>query len=270
MQLLKRQFESFGEANYWIAGLRKAIDTTYIPCGDSVEEVYASFLKIQLGRSFNHNCGFGSANLEMVFNENAMTFRYISTSGTEVTLEFCFDKDMKFKGGSVGCWLPDERVGGCHYETITQLVYDYTWSEDGEVVVPLELMSLNPKGTEFPTPTWVLDDLANRRAENNPAERDAQLLKFGYTPVAKPIGFKQVWENPEAYYQYIVRSHNSNYFILTEDSCVGDYSVSYRRLLEILAEPPKSKRERQLEEGYKEEYEDYDYDESEYTDAEES
>jgi len=38
--------------------------------------------------------------------------------------------------------------------------------------------------------------------------------------------------------------------------------------LEILAEPPKSKKERQIEE-VGEDYEDYDYDESEYTDAEE-
>lgn len=158
------------------------------------------------------------------------------------------------------------------------------------MVVPLELISLNPEGTEFPTPTWVLDDLANRRAQNNPEERDAQLLEFGYTPVAKPIGFERAWENPnpEVYYPYIVLSeqysHNSkNYFILREGSCVErDYSVSYRRLQEILAEPPKeSRRARRTRRSKSEEVvevevevEDYDYDynyeESEYTDEDES
>jgi hypothetical protein len=270
MQLLKREFDNFDGANYLVAGLSKAIDTTYIPSGGSIEEVYASFLKIQLGRSFNHNCGFGSANLEMVFNESAMTFHYSSTSGTEVFLQYCFNEQMEFKGGSVECWLPDERVGGQHYELITEFIYDHEWSKDGEVVVPQELISLNPKGTEFPTPVWVLDDLANRRAEKNPAERDAQLLEFGYTPVAKPIGFKRVWEssNPEAYYPYIVlseQSHNSkNYFILSEDSCVErDYSVSYKTLLEILAEPPKESRRSRKARAAKE-VENYDYDESEW------
>lgn len=64
-------------------------------------------------------------------------------------------------------------------------------------------------------------------------------------------------------------SNNKNYFILKDGDCVErNYSVSYRKLLEILAEPPKSKKERQIEE-VGEDYEDYDYDESEYTDAEE-
>lgn len=280
MQLLKREFDNFDGANYWVSGLSKAINTTYIPSGSSIEEVYSSFLKIQLGRSFCPSGCYSSANLEMVFNENAMTFHYSSTSGTYVFLQYCFDEDMKFKGGSVECSLPDHRVGGQHYELMTQLIYDYKWSKDGEVVVPLELMSLNPEGTEFPTPTWVLDDLANRRAQNNPEERDAQLLEFGYTPMDKPIGFERAWENsnPDAYYTCIVLSekysHNSkNYFILKDGDCVErDYSVSYRRLLEILAEPRKSKKERQLEEiGVTEEdFEDYDYDESDYTDADES
>lgn len=281
MQLLKREFDNFDGANYWVAGLSKAINTTYIPSGSTIEEVYASFLKIQLGRSFS-DCGFGSASLEMTFNEKAMTIEYSSTSGTYVFLQYCFSDRMEFKGGSVECHLPDDRVGGCHYETITQLIYEYKWSKDGEVVVPLELMSLNPEGTEFPTPSWVLDNLANCRAQNNPEERDAQLLEFGYSPVAKPIGFERAWQNsnPEVYYPYIVLSerysHNSkNYFILKDGDCMErDYSISYRRLLEILAEPPKSKRERQLEEIGTEEdfedFEDYDYDESEYTDAEES
>lgn len=252
MQLLKREFESFDGANYWVAGLSKAIDTTYIPSGDSIEAVYASFLKIQLGRTFNHNCGFGSANLDMVFNESAMTFHYSSTSGTEVFLQYCFNEQMEFKGGSVECWLPDERVGGQHYELITEFIYDHEWSKDNKVAVPQELMSLNPalSEAEFPTPVWVLDDLANRRAEKNPEERDAQLLEFGYTPVAKPIGFKRMWEssNPEAYYRYIVLSEKyshggKNYFVLKNGDCIErDFSVSYRRLLEILAEPPKESR----------------------------
>lgn len=106
MELLKRKFVSFEDANYWVAGLSEAINTTYIPSGNSIEEVYASFLKIQLGRS-NHKCGFGSANLEMVFNEDAMSFLYSSTSGTYVFLVYCFDEDMKFKGGSVECSITD-------------------------------------------------------------------------------------------------------------------------------------------------------------------
>ena len=269
MQLLKREFESFDGANYWVAGLSKAIDTTYIPSGDSIEAVYASFLKIQLGRTFNHKSGFGSANLEMTFNESAMTFHYSSTSGTEVFLQYCFNEQMEFRGGSVECWLPDERVGGQHYETITELIYEYEWSKDGEVVVPQELMSLNPalSEAEFPTPVWVLDDLANRRAEKNPEERDAQLLSFGYTPVAKPIGFKRMWEssNPEAYYRYIVLSEKcKNYFVLKNGDCIErDFSVSYRRLLEILAEPPKeSRRSRRARAA--EEVENYDSNESEW------
>lgn len=279
MQLLKREFDNFDGANYWVAGLSKAINTTYIPSGSTIEEVYACFLKIQLGRSFS-DCGFGSASLEMAFNENAMTVEYSSTSGTYVFLQYCFDNQMKFKVGRIECYLPDDRVGGCHYETITQLVYSYKWSKDGKIVVPQDLVDINPNDTEFPTPTWVLDNLANCWAEHNPDERDAQLLEFGYTPVAKPIGFERAWENanPDIYYPYIVlsekySSNNKNYFILKDGDCVErDYSVSYRRLLEILAEPPKSKRERQLEEiGVTEEdFEDYDYNESEYTDAEES
>ena len=276
MQLLKTEFDNFDGANYWLVGLSKSINTTYIPAGNSIEEVYASFLKIQLSRSFS-DCGFSSASLEMAFNEKAMTIEYSSTSGTYVFLQYCFSDKMEFKGGSIECHLPDDRVGGCHYEAITQLVYSYKWSKDGEIVVPQELVAINPSDTEFPTPTWVLDSLANCRAENNPDERDAQLLEFGYIPVPKPIGFERAWEssNPDVYYPYIVlsekySSNNKNYFILKDGDCVEkDYSVSYRRLLEILAKPPKSKKERQIEE-VGEDYEDYDYDESEHTDAEES
>ena len=275
MKLLKTEFDNFDGANYWVAGLSKAINTSYIPSGNSIEEVVANFLKIQFGRSFS-DCGFGSANLEMAFNENAMTIEYSSTSGTFVFLQYCFDNQMKFKAGTIECDLPDDRVGGCHYEAITEFIYIYKWSKNSEAVVPQELVDINPSSTEFPTPTWVLDSLANCRAENNPNERDAQLLEFGYIPVPKPIGFERAWENsnPDVYYPYIVlsekySSNNKNYFILKDGDCVErDYSVSYRRLLEILTEPPKSKKERQIEEVGEDE--DYDYDESEYTDAEES
>jgi hypothetical protein len=270
MLLLKREFESFDGANYWVAGLSKAINTTYIPSGDSIEAVYASFLKIQLGRSFCPSGCYSSANLEMAFNESALTFHYSSTSGTYVFLQYCFDEDMKFKCGSVECSLPDHRVGGSHYELITQLIYDNKWSKDGEAVVPLELMSLNPElePAEFPAPTWVFDDIANCRAQSNPEERDAQLFSFGYTPVAKPIGFERAWENSNpAYYPYIVLSekysHNSkNYFVLKDGGCVErSYSVSYRRLLEILAEPLKESRRSRRDTA---EVEDYDYDRSDY------
>jgi hypothetical protein len=132
------------------------------------------------------------------------------------------------------------------------------------------LMSLNPElePAEFPAPTWVFDDIANCRAQSNPEERDAQLFSFGYTPVAKPIGFERAWENSNpAYYPYIVLSekysHNSkNYFVLKDGGCVErSYSVSYRRLLEILAEPLKESRRSRRDTA---EVEDYDYDRSDY------
>lgn len=271
MQLLKRNFDSFDSVTFWVEGLSKAINTTLIPNGESIEEVYASFLKIQLGRRFNPNWGFGSANLEMVFNEKEVVINYISTSGTQVIVSYKFDEDMKFKCGEVECWIPDDRVkvGRCHYELITQLIYKYNWSRDGEVMVPIELRSLNPDWEvfDFPTPTWVLDELENKRARSNPEERDAQLLKFGYTPVAKPIGFSRIWSNPGAKYPYILFQGSlspEEYIILREDSFVSDFSVSYRRLLEILQEH-STEEEAKAEEVI----DDYDYDYDEYVEDEE-
>lgn len=270
MKLLNRDFDSFASANYWVKGLSKAIDTSYIPSGDSIEEVVASFLKIQLGRRFNHNCGFGSANLQMIFNEEKMTIWYASTSGTEVLLKFFFDEEMKFNGGSVECWLPDDRVGGCHYEQLTEFIYDYKWSSSGVVEVPPELISLNPdlSEAEFPTPNWVLEEQANRRASDNPAERDAQLLEYGFSPLEKIVGFTRAWKNskPDAFCPYIVlsekQSRRKNYFMLREESSVeNNFSVSYKRLLEIL----ESHRSKGAEAA---EVEEPDYDESGYTEVE--
>ena len=262
MKLVKKEFNSFEEANYFVEGLSKAINTTYLPSGSTIEEVYASFLKIQLNRTFNFNCGLGMASLEMTFNEGAMTFFYTSTSETYVFLQYAFDNEMKFKGGIIECDIPSGRVatGRCHYEAITQFIYGYNWKDE---VVPQELVAINEEslGVLYPTPNWVLENLANRQAKD---KRDAQLLELGYYPIANPIGFKKGWYSfPEAFYKHIVLSNSNNYFLLKEEDCVENtQAVSYKRLLEILAKPPKSKKERKFSVTV-EEIEEYKLEESE-------
>ena len=265
MKLVKKEFNSFEEANYFVEGLSKAINTTYLPSGSTIEEVYASFLKIQLNRTFNFNCGLGMASLEMTFNEEAMTFFYTSTSETSVFLQYAFDNEMKFKGGIIECDIPSGRVatGRCHYEAITQFIYGYNWKDE---VVPQELVAINEEslGVLYPTPNWVLENLANRQAKDKPEERDAQLLALGYYPIANPIGFKKGWYSfPEAFYKHIVLSNSNNYFLLKEEDCVENtQAVSYKRLLEILAKESRRSRRAQAAE-----VEDYDYDESDYTEV---
>jgi hypothetical protein len=247
MKLVKKLFKTVEEGRYWIDGLSKAINTTYLPCGSTIEEVIASFLKIQLSRSFN-NSSLGSAWLQMTLNEEALTFSYSSTSDTCVFIQYAFDSNMQFKVGILECDIPSERVGTgrCHYEAITHFVYG-DWKKE---VVPEELVAINEdlNVKVYPTPDWVLENLANCQAKENPAEQDAQLLALGYLPIANPIGFKKVWYSfPIAMYNHIVQSDTNKYFLLKEGESIDRIQgVSYKRLLEILKNPPKSKRQRKF------------------------
>lgn len=235
MQLLNKSFDNLQSANYTIKELNRAINTSYIPSGNTIQEVVADFTNVQLSRSFS-NCGFGSAVLEMAFNENTLTIEYTSTSNTHVFLQYEFDNDMNCIGGTIECFLPDDRAqsGRCHYETITQALYPFDW----EKVQP-ELIKLNPD-TEIPTPEWYLGKVSNFRARDNEKEIDLELESLGFTRVLPAIGFTRVWHNPSHYYQYITYSEGKSYEPFdvhangNEAVTTTEYNFSYRRLLELL------------------------------------
>jgi hypothetical protein len=160
MQLLNKTVQSFESANNLITQLNKAINTSYIPTGDNVNEVVNNFLKIQLGRSFNPYMSI-RADLTLTFNEGVMMISYTSTSGTSVLVEYKFDDSMQVKEIDLIVWIPDDRAmsGRCHYECLTEALYP-NWDK-----VQSELIEMNPN-VVLPQPEW--SKLSN--VDNEPRE----------------------------------------------------------------------------------------------------
>jgi hypothetical protein len=155
MQLLNKTVQSFESANNLITQLNKAINTSYIPTGDNVNEVVNNFLKIQLGRSFNPYMAM-RADLSLTFNEGVMMISYTSTSGTSVLVEYKFDDSMQVKEIDLIVWIPDDRAmsGRCHYECLTEALYP-NWDK-----VQSELIEMNPN-VVLPQPEWYTSKLSN-------------------------------------------------------------------------------------------------------------
>jgi len=257
MQLLNKTVESFSSANYTIAALNKAINTTYIPNGNSLTEVINNFTKIQLSRSFS-DCGFGQADLELTFNEKFLLISYSSTSGTLVSIWYKFDNNMEVTEIEISIWIPDDRAmsGRCHYECLTEALYPFNWDK-----VQPELIEMNPE-FEIPTPEWYLGKLSNFRARDNGVEIDNELMTLGFNRVIPAIGYTRVWHNPNHYYQYITYAEGRPYQpfnTLTEANESGEtnteYNFSYRRLLELLDRQKDASPVSQTND-----IEDYDYD----------
>ena len=160
MRLLNKTVQSFESANNLITQLNKAINTSYIPTGDNVNEVVNNFLKIQLGRSFNPYMSI-RADLTLTFNEGVMMISYTSTSGTSVLVEYKFDDSMQVKEIDLIVWIPDDRAmsGRCHYECLTEALYP-NWDK-----VQSELIEMNPN-VVLPQPEW--SKLSN--VDNEPRE----------------------------------------------------------------------------------------------------
>lgn len=290
MQLYNNTFDSFSSANYIIEKLNKAINTTYIPSGDNIQEVINNFTKIQLGRSFNLS-GFGKADLEMTFNEYYLRINYESTSCTSVRVRYNFDKNMDIKEIDISVWLPDDRAesGRCHYETLTQSLYGYDFlkvdweNKTAEIELPYKLFKLNNKedwdlSLSCNIPNWVYEQQSNFIAHWNPSGIANELAALGYTPVENPIGYKAAYHNPNHYIQYVVvyeKLHkvDNNYYLLhnANDTINFNGGLSYKRLLELIKstkdkQPRESRRSRRNCTTLIEQVEDYDYDESEYVD----
>ena len=287
MQLLNNTFDSFSSANYVIAQLNRAINTSYIPSGDNIQEVISNFTKIQLQRSFNPSC-YGSANLGMQFDENAVLINYSSTSGTTVCIEYKFDCDMQVESIDIGVWIPDDRAqsGRCHYEILTQELYhndflnvDWT-AKTAEIVTPSDMVKLNNDWSVSDNiPNWVDEQKSNFISYFNPDNTAAELLELGYVPVDQPIGYTAVWYSPTNYYSYVVlyeRLHpvDNNYYLLHDagSKLSREGGVSYKRLLEIIKsatdkQERRSRRsqitENEIEYDENEIEVDYEYDENE-------
>jgi hypothetical protein len=275
MRLLNKTVQSFESANNLITQLNKAINTSYIPTGDNVNEVVNNFLKIQLGRSFNPYMSI-RADLTLTFNEGVMMISYTSTSGTSVLVEYKFDDSMQVKEIQINVWIPDGRAmsGRTHYESLTREFYrndfyDVDWTAKSvQLLLPLDLPSLNNDDWSINdnVPNWVHEEISNYNAVWD--GRYLELLELGYVPVNNPIGFKLVFHNPTQYYQYIVvieKLHeiDNNYYLLEDvNSKLRNEGVSYLRLIEMI----KSAVDKQ---SRKVEVIDYEYDENVYDDGHE-
>jgi hypothetical protein len=275
MRLLNKTLTTFSDANYVITQLNKAINTSYIPTGDNVNEVVNNFLKIQLGRSFNPYMSI-RADLTLTFNEGVMMISYTSTSGTSVLVEYKFDDSMQVKEIQINVWIPDDRAmsGRTHYESLTREFYrndfyDVDWTAKSvQLLLPLDLPSLNNDDWSINdnVPNWVHEEISNYNAVWD--GRYLELLELGYVPVNNPIGFKLVFHNPTQYYQYIVvieKLHeiDNNYYLLEDvNSKLRNEGVSYLRLIEMI----KSAVDKQ---SRKVEVIDYEYDENVYDDGHE-
>lgn len=286
MQLYNNTFNSFSSVNYVIAALNRAINTSYIPSGDNINEVISNFTKIQLQRSFNPACGWGQANLGMQFNEDVVLINYSSTSGTTVSIEYKFDNEMQVEKIDISVWLPDDRAvsGRCHYETLTQELYTHKFlkvdweNEKADVELPYELLKLNDKedwNLADNIPNWVYEQQSNFIAHWNPDKVISELLELGYVPVNNVIGYKAAYCNPDHYYQYVVvyelyNQVDNNYYLFHDANDkinFNDGGLSYKRLLELV-ESTKDKEQRQSRRNRTtviedEVVEDYEYDENE-------
>ena len=275
MQLLNKTVGSFESANYVIAQLNRGINTSYIPSGDNINEVISNFTKIQLGRSFNPNGCYSSADLFMEFTENHLLISYSSTSLTSVNIWYKFDNNMELTDIEFSVWIPDDRAmsGRTHYECLTREFYEYQFikvdwtAKSAEVVVPWDMVKLNNDWLVSDNiPHWVDEKISNYNAVWNSDNTAAELLELGYVPVNNPIGFKSAFYNPNHYYQYVVvnvklNEVDNNYYLLNDagSKLWNDGGVSYLRLIEMIKsavnnEPRKSKVEV---------IEDYEYDENE-------
>ena len=271
MRLLNKTVQSFESANNLITQLNKAINTSYIPTGDNVNEVVNNFLKIQLGRSFNPYMSI-RADLTLTFNEGVMMISYTSTSGTSVLVEYKFDDSMQVKEIEVSVWIPDDRAmsGRTHYESLTREFYrndfyDVDWTAKSvELVLPLDLVSLNDDWSLTDNiPNWVVEKISNYNAVWNGY---AELLELGYVPVNNLIGFKLVFHNPSSYYQYVVvieKLHeiDNNYYLLKDVSSYHrSEGISYLRLIEIIkSSVDKQSRRSKVRSKVDEVIEDYEY-----------
>jgi hypothetical protein len=276
MRLLNKTLTTFSDANYVITQLNKAINTSYIPTGDNVNEVVNNFLKIQLGRSFNPYMSI-RADLTLTFNEGVMMISYTSTSGTSVLVEYKFDDSMQVKEIQINVWIPDDRAmsGRTHYESLTREFYrndfyDVDWTAKSvQLLLLLDLPSLNNDDWSINdnVPNWVHEEISNYNAVWD--GRYLELLELGYVPVNNPIGFKLVFHNPTQYYQYIVvieKLHeiDNNYYLLEDvNSKLRNEGVSYLRLIEMIKSAvDKQSRKVEVIEDY--EYENgIDYDDEE-------
>jgi hypothetical protein len=264
MQLLNKTVENFSSANYIIASLNRAINTTYIPSGDTIQEVINNFSKRQLQRSFDPACG-GQADLELIFNEKHLIISYSSTSGTSVGIWYIFNNNMEVEKIEVSVWIPDDRAesGRCHYECLTQELYRYDFlkvdweSHKAEIELPYSLIKLNDK-EDWDIPNWVYEQQSNFIAHWNPDKTVSELSELGYVPVNNVIGYKAAYHNPNHYIQYIVVNVNlhevdNNYYLLHDANDKINFNnggVSYLRLIEMI----KSAVNRKVE------VEDYEYD----------
>lgn len=279
MQLLNKTFSAISDANYVIAALNKAINTSYLPIGNNVTEVVNNFLKIQLGRSFNPYMST-RADLTLTFNEGVMMISYTSTSGTSVLVEYKFDDSMQVKEIEVSVWIPDDRSqpGRTHYELLTREFYrndfyDVDWTAKSvQLLLPLDLLSLNNDDWSINdnVPNWVHEEISNYNAVFD--GRYLELLELGYVPVNNPIGFKLVFHNPTQYYQYIVvieKLHeiDNNYYLLEDvNSKLRNEGVSYLRLIEMIKSAVDNELRKSRRSNLKskvDEVEDYEYDENE-------
>ena len=288
MQLYNNTIDSFGSVNYIISSLNRAINTTYIPSGETIQEVISNFTKIQLQRSFNPGCGWGQADLEMRFNERHLLVSYSSTSATSVNIWYYFNDNMEVEKIEVSVWLPDDRAqsGRCHYECLTQELYTHKFlkvdwqNEKAEIELPYDLVKLNDKedwDLSTNIPNWVYEQQSNFIAHWNPDKVVSELLELGYIPVNNVIGYKAIYCNPSHYIQYVVvyeKLHqvDNNYYCLYDSDTKLEVNngLSYKSLIEFLTET-KDKEQRQSRRSRRNrttvikqdnDLEDYEYDEN--------
>ena len=245
MRIVRKEFTTLDNYNYYANILRRAINSSYIPTGDSIEEVINNFTKLQLSRSFS--LGYSHALLSMAFDESALKIAYASTSGTEVTTVFVFDSNMEFLEGNLEVKIPEDRAhpGRCHYESITKEFYEYVW----------KLGCPPPEGVDESAmyPEWLFDNASNKIDVES---KNKALLDMGYYPV-KVIGMLNAWAHkgePPVRYTRILEIERNYYKLLEnpEDLFNRSYGAkSWRKLVDIL----KNDNEKDdFEEAYDEDY----------------
>jgi hypothetical protein len=226
MLLVQKTFETIDNYSYIAESLNRVINTTYIPYGNSIQEIVNHFVKIQFSRSFT--LGYTSANLSLFIDEAAMSVKYVSTSGTEVFVKFRFDSNMEFLEGELKVDLPDERIGGNAYEALTKEFYEYEW-KPGQ---PPELLS------QAPEPKWLIDKESNKKARLNPEWRDNVLACYGFVPYKVP-GTMAAWKHAEQDEVYILfdesRVELRVYTLLTDGLLKSRAAAySFNNLLDVL------------------------------------
>ena len=179
-----RKFDEFHAAFSLLNNILKACDTPYIfPTCSTVKDFVIAYAEIQFERSLSSS-GFSYINFHLDVRESIVDFLYVSSSDTAI--EATFDTGLwqdHTPTYEVKVELPKHRCrkDGCHYNTLTRVLFDDYTFEEGLLNHATGRLNRFPELKGLPTPEWVLQKRSNFILWNDESQKLTDLLfKHGF------------------------------------------------------------------------------------------